>query len=84
MALPGEEDEESPQTPGATDFSKAHCMPEPVLEGRAPKLWDGRRCCTQGHPLTNQDPKAEGGIESALPNDTHKATSLPSEDPYST
>ena len=35
----------------------------------------------QGHPPTNQ---AESVIKPALPNDTNKATGLPSEDPYST
>ena len=38
MALPEEEEEESLQTPGATDFPKAHCVPEPALERRAPKF----------------------------------------------
>ena len=38
VALPKEEEEESPQTPGATDFSEAHCVPEPVPEERAPKF----------------------------------------------
>ena len=37
-----------------------------------------------GYPPTDQDIEAEGGIEPALPNDTNTATSLPSEDPYST
>ena len=37
-----------------------------------------------GYPPTDQGTKAEGGIKPALPNDTNKATSLPSEDPYST
>ena len=41
-------------------------------------------CGCWGHPLTNQDPKAKGGIEPDLSDNTHKAASLPSEDPYST
>ena len=92
MALPEEEEEESLQTPGTTNFYEAHCMPEPVPEGRAPKVCGMGEGVAPvltsgghwGHPSTNQDPKAEGGIKPALPNDTHKATSLPSEDSYST
>ena len=38
MALPKKEEEDSPQTLCTTDISKAHCMPESVLEGRAPKF----------------------------------------------
>ena len=38
MALPEEEEEESPQTPGPTDLPEAPCMPEPVLKRRAPKF----------------------------------------------
>ena len=38
VALPEEEEEESLQTPGPTNFPKAPCMPEPVPEGRAPKF----------------------------------------------
>ena len=52
---------------------------------------DGRRCCIHpdqwwllGISPTDQDTEAEGGIKPALPNDTNKATSLPSKDPYST
>ena len=37
-----------------------------------------------GYPPTNQDPEAESGIKPALPNDTNKTTSLPSEDLNST
>ena len=37
-----------------------------------------------GHLLTNQGPKAKGGIKPALPNDPNKTTCFPSEDPYST
>ena len=37
VALPKEE-EESLQTPGPTDLPEAPCMPEPVLERRAPKF----------------------------------------------
>ena len=37
VALPKEE-EESPQTPGPTNFPEAPHMPEPVLERRAPKF----------------------------------------------
>ena len=92
VALPEKEEEESPQTPGTTNFPEAHCMPEPVPEGTAPKVCGmGEGVAPiltsvghQGYPSTNQDPKAEGEIEPDLPNDTHKATSLPSEDPYST
>ena len=47
-------------------------------EGVAPILTSGGH---QGYPSTNQDPKAKGGIEPDLPDDTHKATSLPSKDP---
>ena len=32
VALPEEEEEESLQTPGTTDFPEAHCVPEPALE----------------------------------------------------
>ena len=38
VALPKEEEEDSPQTPGPTDFPGAPCMPEPALERRAPKF----------------------------------------------
>ena len=38
VAFPKEEEEDSPQTPCTTDLSKAHCTPEPVPEGRAPKF----------------------------------------------
>ena len=38
MAFPEEEEEESLQTSGTTDFPKAPCVPEPVLERRAPKF----------------------------------------------
>ena len=38
VALPEEEEEESPQTPVPTDLPEAPCVPEPVLEKRAPKL----------------------------------------------
>ena len=38
VALPKEEEEESPWTPGPTNLPKAPCMPEPVLEGRAPEF----------------------------------------------
>ena len=38
----------------------------------------------QGHPPTDQDPEAESGIKPALPNDTNRATSLPSKDPHPT
>ena len=37
-----------------------------------------------GYPPANQDPKAESEIEPALPNDTNKTTSLPTEDLNST
>ena len=93
MALPEEEDEDSLQTPGTTNFSEAHCMPEPACQRwRATKLVGWEKVLHpfltsgghQGHPSTNQDPKAEGGIKPALPNDTNKAASLPSKDPYST
>ena len=36
VALPKEEEEESPQTCGPTDFPEAPHMPDPVLERRAP------------------------------------------------
>ena len=83
---PEEEEEESLQTPGATDFHDTHCMPEPVPEGRAPKFVGWEKVLHPSQPVvaagdipsTNQDPKAEGGIEPDLPNDTHKAASLPS------
>ena len=38
LALPEEEEEESLQTPGPTDLPEAPCVPEPVLERRAPKF----------------------------------------------
>ena len=38
VALPEEEEEESLQTPGTTNFPKAHCVPEPVQEEKAPKF----------------------------------------------
>ena len=38
----------------------------------------------QRYSSTHQNPKGEGGIEASLLNDTHEATSLPSEGPYST
>ena len=38
VALPKEEEEESPQTPGATSFPKTPCVPEPVPERRAHKF----------------------------------------------
>ena len=38
VALPEEEEEESPQTPGPTDLPKAPCMLEPAPERRAPKF----------------------------------------------
>ena len=38
VALPKEEEEESPQTPGATNVPEAHCVPEMTPEGRAPKF----------------------------------------------
>ena len=43
VALPKKEEEDSPQTPCAT---RAHCTPESVLEGKAPKFLGGRRCYT--------------------------------------
>ena len=38
MALPEEEEEESPQAPGPTDLPEAPCMLQPVPERRAPKF----------------------------------------------
>ena len=38
VALPKEEEEDSLQTPCATNLSEAHCVPESVPEGRAPKI----------------------------------------------
>ena len=38
VALPKKEEDGSPQTLCATDVSKAHCVPDPALEGRAPKF----------------------------------------------
>ena len=38
VALPKEEEEESLQTPGPTNFPKAPCLPEPAPERRAPKF----------------------------------------------
>ena len=91
VALPKKEEEDSLQTLCTTDISKAHCAPEPTLEGRALKFLGWEKVTPiltsggcQGHPPTDQDPKAESGIEPALQNDTNKAASLPSEDPYST
>ena len=92
VALPKKEEEDSPQTPCATDLSEAHCMPESVLEERAlivPGMGEGATPIPTsgscwGDPPTDQDPKAESGIKPALPNDTNKATGLPSKDPYST
>ena len=48
LALPEEEEEESPQTPGPTNLPKAPCMPEPAPEKEPQSSWDGRRCYT--HP----------------------------------
>ena len=50
-------------------------------EGVAPVPTSGGH---QRYPSTNQDPKTKSGIEPDLSDDTHKATSLPSKDPYST
>ena len=38
VPLPEEDEEESLQTPGPTGLPEAPCMPEPVLERRAPKF----------------------------------------------
>ena len=92
MALPKEEEEENPKALAATTMPEAPHVPEPtpgrespkvfgMAEGVAPILSNGGHW---GHPLTNQGPKAEGGIGPAFPNDPNKTTSLPSEDPYST
>ena len=55
VALPKKEGEDSPQTPCTTDVSKAHCAPEPALEGRAPKFLGWERVLhpipTSGSPL---------------------------------
>ena len=50
-------------------------------EGVAPILTSGGH---QRYPSTDQDPKAKGGSKTDLSDDTHKAASLPSKDPYST
>ena len=50
-------------------------------EGVAPILTSGG--CWR-YPLTDQDPKAKGGSKTDPSDDIHKATSLPSKDPYST
>ena len=38
LALPKKEEEESPQTLFSTDIPKAHHVPEPALEEKAPKF----------------------------------------------
>ena len=62
------------------------------MEERAPKFmgWEKSKPLIltsggcQGDPPTNQSLEAEGRIKSMLLDDTHKASSLPTEDPHST
>ena len=85
MALPEEEEEESLQTPGPTNFPEAPCMPEPVLERRALKFAGWEKVLHparpvvghQRYPSTDQDPKAKGGSKTDPLDDIYKATSLP-------
>ena len=49
--LPEEEEDESLQTPGITDFPKAHCMPEPVPEERHPKFVGWQKVLHPSQPV---------------------------------
>ena len=51
VALPKEEEEDSLQTPCATDLSKAHCMPESVPEGRALKFLGWEKMLHPSQPV---------------------------------
>ena len=51
VALPEEEEEESLQTPGATDFLEAHCVPKSMLEGRAPKFVGWKKVLHLSQPV---------------------------------
>ena len=89
--VPLPKEEESLQTPGATSFPKAPCMPEPVLERKSPKVCRMGKSVTPilasggcwKYPSTYQDPKTKGGGETDPSDDINEATSLPSGDPYS-
>ena len=92
VALPEKEEEESLQILFATDVPKAHRAPEPATEERALKFLGWEKVlhpsqpvmATREIPPTNQDLEAKSRIKSTLPDDTHKASSLPTEDPHST
>ena len=51
VALPEKEEEDSPQTLCAADVSKAHCVPEPVLEGKAPKFLGWEKVLHPSRPV---------------------------------
>ena len=51
VALPEEEEEESPQTPGPTDLPKAPCMPKPAPERRAPKFVEWEKVLHPSQPV---------------------------------
>ena len=91
MALPKKE-EESLQTLYATDIPKGTLCAGASSGRESPKVFGIGESTTpiltsgghRGDPPTNQDLKAESRIKSTLPDDTYKASGLPTEDPHST
>ena len=54
VAVPKEEEEKSPQTPGPTDFPETPCVPEPVPERRAPKFVGWEKVLHPSQPVVPQ------------------------------
>ena len=62
VALPKKEEEDSPQTLCAAGISEAHCVPEPALEGRAPKFLGWKKVLHPSQPVvaTGEIPNQPG------------------------